>query len=137
MSNSYFTRRGAGGTPGGLGSFFLGLIMAAAGFYLLTNQVHVSTTFLGHRYFLFGRVSVSAFGVTLFPFLLGIGLIFFNARSKLGWALAGISLVAIFVGIIATLQVYFAPTTLYVTLIILILLIGGLGLIVRSLRPYY
>lgn len=134
MNHSY--KRGAGGTPGGLGSFFIGLIMALAGLYLLTNQIQVTTTYWGYRYPLFGRVSVSAFGVTLFPFLLGIGLIFFNARSKVGWALAGLSLLAIFVGIIANLHVYFAPTTLYVTLMILILLIGGLGLIVRSLRSY-
>jgi len=38
-------------------------------------------------------------------------------------------------GIIANLEIYFRPTTLFNTLIILTLLIGGLGLIARSLRP--
>jgi hypothetical protein len=33
------TQRGAGGTPGGVGQFFLGLIMAAAGGYLILSQV--------------------------------------------------------------------------------------------------
>ena len=34
--------RGAGGTPGGLGTFFLGFIMIVAGGYLLTDQVMVT-----------------------------------------------------------------------------------------------
>src|SRR5689334_9375906 len=35
--------RGAGGTRGGLGTFFIGALMAVAGGYLLTSQVTVST----------------------------------------------------------------------------------------------
>ena len=35
--------RGAGGTPGGLGTFFLGFIMIVAGGYLLTDQVMVTS----------------------------------------------------------------------------------------------
>jgi len=42
----------------------------------------------------------------------------------------------IIVGIIASLRVVFAPTTLYVTLGILVLVAGGLGLMVRALKPY-
>ena len=34
--------KGAGGTSGGLGQFFVGLAMAVAGGYLLTNQVTVT-----------------------------------------------------------------------------------------------
>ena len=37
-------------------------------------------------------------------------------------------------GIIVNLQIYFRPTSLYNTLIMLALLAGGLGLIARSLR---
>ena len=36
--------RGAGGTTGGIGQFLVGLCMAVAGGYLLTNQVMVTTT---------------------------------------------------------------------------------------------
>ena len=31
--------RNAGGTPGGIGEFIVGLVMAIAGAYLITNQV--------------------------------------------------------------------------------------------------
>ncbi len=39
-------------------------------------------------------------------------------------------------GIIVNLQIYFQPTSLYNTLVMLVLLFGGLGLVARSLRPY-
>jgi hypothetical protein len=127
-------QRGAGGTPGGVGTFILGVIMALAGGYILTNQIIVTNTFW--RYHLpFVGFEVSAFGVTLIPFLIGIGLVFFNYRSVLGWILAGGSLLLMLIGVITNLQVYFAPTSLFITLIMLILLIGGIGLIIRSLFP--
>jgi hypothetical protein len=44
--------------------------------------------------------------------------------------------VIIFVGILANLQVYFRPTSLYNTIVMLVLLAGGIGLVARSLRPY-
>lgn len=127
-------KRGAGGTPGGLGSFFLGLLMSLIGGYLLLNQIHVSSGFAGWRYSLWGGVNISAFGVTLILFLLGVGLIFFNGRSKVGWLLAGGGLLIIVVGLLASLRVYLRTTSLYVLLVILVLLVGGLGLMARSLR---
>jgi hypothetical protein len=49
--------------------------------------------------------------------------------------LTGLGAVFIFAGILANLQIHFQQTTLFNTLIILTLLVGGLGLIARSLRP--
>ena len=40
----------------------------------------------------------------------------------------------ILAGIIASLNIFFLPTSLFDTLVMLILLVGGLGLIARSLR---
>jgi len=119
--------QGAGGTPGGLGSFFLGLIMTVAGGYLLTNQVMVSSG----AWYLWGY---NAFGLSLLPLLLGFGLLFFNGRSFAGWFLTGAGAVIIFVGILAHLEIYFRPTSLFNTLLMLVLLVGGLGLVARSLR---
>ena len=39
----------------------------------------------------------------------------------------------VFAGIIANLHIYFQPATLFHTLVMLVLLVGGLGLIARSL----
>ncbi|HSH01108.1 MAG TPA: hypothetical protein VLL52_01230 [Anaerolineae bacterium] len=121
---------------GGLGTFLLGGVMALAGGYLLTNQVQVSTGFWGHRWSLFGSVSVSAFGMTVLLLMFGLGFIFYDSRSVAGWLLSAGSLLLIFVGIIANLEVYFATTSLYTTLIMLGLLAGGIGLMLRALRAY-
>ncbi len=127
-------KRGAGGTPGGLGTFLIGLVMTLIGGYLLLNQIRVSSGFFSWRYGLFGGVNISAFGVTLIFFLLGVGFIFFDGRSKIGWFLTGGSFMLILVGVLATLRVYLQTTSLYILLAILILFVGGLGLIARSLR---
>ena len=121
--------RGAGGTPGGLGEFLLGLAMAAGGGYLVTQQVTVTGgywNFNGHN----------AFGLTLLPLLFGVGLLFFNGRSVLGWVLAVAGSAILLAGILMNLQIYFQSTSLFNTLMMLVLLFGGLGLIARSLRSH-
>ena len=119
--------RGAGGTPGGLGEFFTGLAMAIGGGYLLLQQVTVSSGY----WQLWGY---NAFGLSLIPLLIGIALLFFDGRSKLGWLLTAGGSLIILLGIITNLTIFFRPTSLFNTLIILGLLAGGLGLIARSLR---
>ncbi|HSG41226.1 MAG TPA: hypothetical protein VLE27_16420 [Thermoanaerobaculia bacterium] len=121
--------RGAGGTPGGLGEFLIGLAMAVAGGYLLTQQVTVTSGF----WHLWGY---NAFGLTLVPFLFGVTLLFFNGRSKIGWLLLFTGGVIILAGILMNLEIYFRSTSLFNTLIMLVLLFGGIGLIARSLRSH-
>ena len=76
----------------------------------------------------------NAFGLSLLPLLLGVGLLFVNGRSLAGWLLTWAGAVIIFAGILAHLEIYFRPTSLFNTLLMLVLFIGGLGLVVRSLR---
>ena len=63
------------------------------------------------------------------------GFLFWNGRSLIGWSLTAVGALFIFAGIIANLEIHFLPTSLFNTLVILTLLVGGLGLIFRSLRP--
>ncbi|HEY5414049.1 MAG TPA: hypothetical protein VIK41_04450 [Gemmatimonadaceae bacterium] len=119
--------RGAGGTPGGLGEFFTGLAMAIGGGYLLLQQVTVSSGY----WQLWGY---NAFGLSLIPLLIGIGLLFFDGKSKLGWLLTAGGALIILLGIITNLTIFFRPTSLFNTLIMLALLAGGLGLVARSLK---
>ena len=121
--------RGAGGTPGGVGQFIFGLGMVIAGGYLFLSRVTVTSGY----WTLWGY---NAFGVSLIPLLLGIGLLFFDGRSVFGWILTFGGVIVILVGIIANLQVYFSPTSLTNTLIMLRLLAAGIGLVARSLRSY-
>lgn len=119
--------KGAGGTPGGVGAFLAGAAMVVAGGYLLLTQVSVTS---GGWYF----YGYNAFGLSLIPLLVGIGMLFYNGRSLPGWLLTGAGAVIIVVGIIANLQIYFRTTSLFNTLIMLGLLAGGIGLVARSLR---
>jgi hypothetical protein len=121
--------RGAGGTPGGVGQFIFGLGMVIAGGYLFLSRVTVT----GGYWTLGGY---NAFGVSLIPLLLGIGLLFFDGRSVFGWILTFGGMIIILAGVIANLQIYFSPTSLTNTLIMLGLLAAGIGLVARSLRSY-
>lgn len=118
---------GAGGTPGGVGPFLLGLAMAAGGAYLLSSQVTVSAGGWG----LWGY---NSFGLSLLPLLFGIGLVFFDGRSVLGRLLILVGAVIIFAAVLMNMQIYFQSTSLFNTLAMLVLLFGGLGLILRSVR---
>ena len=119
--------RGAGGTSGGVGTFLVGLGMLVVGGYLLLTRVTVgSGTWLLWGY--------NAFGVSLLPLLGGIGWLFYDGRSIGGWFLAGVGALIILAGILANLHIFFAPTSLFDTLVMLGLLAGGLGMIARSLR---
>ena len=121
--------RGAGGTQGGIAEFLLGLAMAIGGGYLFMNQVHVASSY-------WTMWGYNAFGMSLLPLLAGIGFLFFNGRSKIGWLLTFAGAVIILIGIIANLTVYWQSTSLFNTLIIFTLLAGGLGLIARSLKEH-
>jgi hypothetical protein len=121
--------KNVGGTPGGLGEFVIGFVMAAVGFYLLTQRVHVTT---GGWYF-FGY---NAFGLSLVPFLIGVGMLAFNGRSFVGWLLTLAGLAIIVAGILMNLSIYFVSTSLWNTLIMLALLALGLGLMAKALRPH-
>jgi hypothetical protein len=120
---------GAGGTPGGMGEFLLGLGMSVAGAYMLASNVTVSSG----SWHVWGY---NAFGLSLVPLIFGIGLLFYNGRSKAGWLLLFAGVVIIFAGIIMNLNIYFRPTSLFGTIVMLVLLAGGVGLVARALRAH-
>ncbi len=119
-----------GGTPGGIGKFLLGFAMTSIGGYLLSSHVMVVSSY-------WNFYGGSSFGITLIPMLVGIGLLFWNGRSIAGWLLTVAGALFIFAGVLANLHIYFQPTSLFNTILMLVLLVGGLGLIARSLMPHH
>jgi hypothetical protein len=91
--------------------------------------VQVTTSFWS-----FTGSSGSSFGITLIPLLVGVAMLFFNGRSVVGWLLSAGGLATIVLGIVANMGIYFQRTSLWSTLVILVSLVGGLGLVARSLR---
>jgi len=103
--------KGAGGTQGGTGQFFMGLAMMCGGFYLLFNAIQVSSSFgLGYglyRVNAFGQGMSITTGMVMLPFIIGIVMVFFDAKSKLAWLLSLGSLTALVVGVISSIQFHF------------------------------
>ncbi|MGO9256132.1 MAG: hypothetical protein ACLQU1_07515 [Bryobacteraceae bacterium] len=118
-----------GGTPGGLGHFLMGFIMTCVGGYLVAHRVTVEGAY-------WGFYGPSTFGITMIPMLFGVGILFFNGRSWIGWLLTLGGGCFILAGVIANMHIYFRPTTLFDTLVMLVLLVGGLGMIARSLKSH-
>jgi hypothetical protein len=122
---------GPGGTPGGLGEALAGLAMIAIGVYIVFDHVTVHTSF-----WRFAGTPGTSFGLTLLPLLAGVGALFFNGRSAIGWLLAVAGIALILVGVLMNLDIYFRPTTLWATIVMFGLIAGGLGLFARGLRPH-
>jgi hypothetical protein len=114
-------------SPGGVGQFFVGLIMTGVGAYLLLNQVEVTSSFWNFFGF-------NAFGLTMLPLLIGVGMLFYNGGSAVGWVLTVLGAGIIAAAILMNMHIYFRPTSLYNTLVMLLLMAGGLGLMARSTK---
>jgi len=127
MQNRSFSD--VGGTPGGLGHFLVGFVLVCFGGYFLANQVSV----VGSYWNFYGT---SSFGITLLPLLLGVGALFWNARNVLGWFLTIAGALFILAGVILNMHIYFRPTSLFNTLVMLVLFVGGLALIARALTSH-
>ena len=76
--------------------------MVVAGGYLLLTRVTVAS---GGWYF----YGYNAFGLSLIPLLVGIGVLFFNGRSVPGWALTTIGALIVVVGILSNLNICLPP----------------------------
>lgn len=131
--------RGAGGSSGGVGQFLLGLIMMCGGIYMLLNAIHVSANF-GFGAHLYSFSAMGGYGITsgmiMIPFMIGVGIVFYNSRNPLGWLLAGGSLVALIFGVISSIRFNFRSMSAFDLIVILVLAVGGLGLFLRSLKNF-
>jgi len=132
--------QGAGGTPGGVGSFIIGFVMMCSGFYLLLQSIDVSNSFtLGTSLYqmpMMGYTASITSGMLLVPFVFGIGMIFYDGRNRVGWALVVGAVSAMVIGVLAGLRFSMHHMSLFDLLTILVLAIGGLGLFLSSLRSH-
>jgi len=126
--------RGAGGTPGGVGTFLIGLAMVVCGGWLVLNQVQVTSSY--SFFGLWGWSRPGGFGLTLLPMLVGIGALFFDGKSKIGWGLSIGGLLVVLLSVLMSLSIHWQQTSLLNTILMFGILAGGLGLVFRSLRAY-
>ncbi|HVZ75412.1 MAG TPA: hypothetical protein VHJ20_23710 [Polyangia bacterium] len=129
-------RQGPGGTPGGLGEALAGLAMIIVGVYIVFDHVGVHTSFWNFHLGGFAGTPGQSFGLTLLPLLIGIGALFYDGRSILGWTLLVGGVALILVGVLMNLDIYFRPTSLWNTILMFGLIGGGIGLFARGLRAH-
>ncbi|HOX51557.1 MAG TPA: hypothetical protein PKY05_08710 [Fibrobacteria bacterium] len=112
--------------------------MIGLGLYLLLRNILVTSRFsLGMGLFsvpLGGHSQAIPAGVFLLTALVGLVLVFFDARKIVGWIVLGGSVVALVAGVLIGLNLHLRPMSLFELLLILAVLGAGLGLFFRSLR---
>ena len=96
--------RDAGGTEGGVGRFFIDLVMLCAGGYMFFNSIHVVNHWgMDRSIFSMGGFNITS-GMVLVPFVFGVGMIFYSAKNLIGWILTIGSLSALTFGVIASIN---------------------------------
>ena len=110
--------------------------MLCGGLYLLLNSINIYSNYgFSARLYRVGGYGVTS-GMIMIPFMFGIGMVFYNARNIFGWLLAGGSLVGLIFGVIASIQFTFQSMSAFDLVVILVLSVGGLGILLSSLKPY-
>jgi hypothetical protein len=122
-------------TQGGSGGGLIGLLMLVGGLYLLMRNVIVGGGMsFGYSFYSGWGMDLTS-GYALIPLLAGIGLIFYG-RTVLGGLVTLASAAALLFGIIASLRISLRYMDLFDLLVILTLIAGGLGLLLRNYAGY-
>ena len=108
--------------------FFVGLVMLCVGGYLFLQNVEV---FSGNI-FAFSINGHNLDGLVFFPLIASIIFLFFkyNIYSKI---CVGLSLLLIVANVIMNLSFYWTPMSLFGTVVMFVLLFGGIGLVLKTL----
>jgi len=131
--------RGAGGRPGGQGLFLFGMVLAAGGLWLLFDSVRATTApfglVSGWMHGFGGAFETTSQAIVFVPFMLGVGLLFYESRWKAGWVLFGLGLLLLFVEILSRIR-FFVNVKLTALLLMLALIAAGSAMMLRALRDY-
>jgi hypothetical protein len=89
-----------------------------------------------HRGILLEFLGREYVGITLAPMLLGIAFLFGVPAVSRGGCSRRRERSSFFAGIVAKMHIYFQPTSLFNTIVMLVMLVGGLALIAGSLSVH-
>lgn len=112
-----------------LAHFLIGLAMLVVGGYLFSANVIVYT---GFHVWIVGSYPIHT-GAIVVPFIVGIIMLFVCKNKFFGKVVTGLGLLLIVASIILGTRFHFKSTSLYVYLLMLIGLFGGLALVLKAL----
>ena len=107
--------------------FFIGVILLAAGLFMLTKRTVVHTSWLSWR---LGGFDVSS-GVVTIPLIIGIIWYFAKPTSKIAKAIITLGVLFIVLTIIMSLRINFITTSLFDYILIIGMAAAGAGLLLR------
>lgn len=109
--------------------FLLGIVMLGVGCFLVARNTYVTASWYSWR---IGGVGLPT-GVVAIPFLVGIGMLFYNSKSKIAYTVLILGAAFILVTIILSVHIRFATTDLYTYILMFGCIFGGLGFLLRSI----
>lgn len=99
------------------------------GILLFFNHVRIGTPFLAGL-FGFGHAGI---GFTLVPLMIGIGIILYDYKLRVGWIITAASCALVFFAVLAQLIMTFPATSLLGLIIMLLPLAAGAALLAKGL----
>ena len=108
--------------------FFLGIVLLAAGLFMLSKRTMVHSSWYGWR---IGRFDLSS-GTVVIPLLIGIIWYFFNSKSIFPKIIITLGLIFIVLTIIMSVRINFMATSLYDYILFLGMAAAGAGLLLRT-----
>ncbi|MCW8994358.1 MAG: hypothetical protein OQK77_00950 [Psychromonas sp.] len=123
---------------GRIGQFVIGFIMMLSGFYLLLNAISVTSLFTldsrVYEFSVFGGYITITSAMVMIPCVFSIAMILYNYKNTFAWLLAILSISALIFAAITAIDFTFKSITASELITILVLVIGGIGLFLRSLK---
>lgn len=107
--------------------FFVGLVMVCVGGYFFLQNVQVITSDI-FRFSLFGR---RMDGLVFVPLIASIIFLFYK-YNRISQICCVLSVLLILANVIMNLQLRWTATSLFATIVILVLLFGGIGLVMKT-----
>ena len=125
-----------GGHEGGEGYFLGGVALIIAGLYFFMDSVYVSTGQYGAISGMIGRgrggMETTSMGIVFLPFLIGVGVLFYDVSKRWGWVLAGLGLAMIVIEMVS--RIHFRMEIKSSTFLLMFCFIAaGAGLAIRGL----
>ena len=108
---------------------FIGIILLAAGLFMLSKRVMVHSSWYIWR---FGGFDLSSGTVTI-PLIIGIIWYFFNSKSVIPKVIITISVIFLILSIIMGIRINFVTTSLFDYILIFGMAAAGAGLLLKSM----
>lgn len=108
--------------------FFVGIVLLAAGLFMLSKRVVVHTSWFSWR---IGNWDMSSGTVTI-PLIIGIVWYFFKPKSVIAKVVVTLGVVFIVLAIIMSIRINFLTTSLFDYILIIGMAAAGSGLLLRT-----